>query len=393
MQSAVNKFEKIVYAWEDLSQYEGKFFCPHCKSELIYRNGNINCAHFAHKSLRNCPYSGHHESEEHIRMKKNLFNFLKKKYPNLKIELEKCLVPNRRADLVIYGESQTLVVEFQASSIDFDEIKERTKDYNKLGYPVLWIFHIGRFGYKYFPSEEKEKSMPYELIKMGEMDSLFAMDDKGFIRRCSLGKRKKNTKSVHKNKFFPVKMEFRFNKVFQKNNDESLFLCQLGGDSIYSEKNLYYGYWLLKGKTERKNIIFKLKNILPSNVFFKVENVKYHKSCIEFQLFMNSESSSIKTDGLLITKEKMTIESVLDRLKKPTKPKPPVIPLPVKDEAETVMKEVAVSSELVKSKSNIKIEPTISEEKRVIEIQQETESRKSNLLTDFIRRIKKILRF
>ncbi|MFS0890942.1 competence protein CoiA [Peribacillus frigoritolerans] len=388
LQRAINKFKEIVYAWEDVSDYKGNLFCPHCENEVTHRNGEKNRPHFSHKSLLDCPYSGYHESAEHIEMKLNLFNFLKEKYPTIKVELEKCLVSGRRADMVIQGKNQTLVVEFQASKISFEDIKERTKDYNKLGYPVLWIFHISRFGYKYFPSEEKYNTIPYELVKMHELDSIFVMNDKGFIKKCSLVSKKKNTKIVYKNKFLPVKMEFRFNKVVQMNNDEPLFLCQLGGNSIYSEKNLYYGYWLLKDNTLNKigvkTIIFKLKDILPSNVFFKIKNVKYHQTHIEFQLFMENKSSLIKTDGLLITKEKMLIESVLARLKKPARPKPS----PVKDESEVGMKEVAGASESTEIKSAVQMDLVRTEHKSVIQIQPETDSKENNLLKVLFKKIK-----
>ncbi|MEX3914384.1 competence protein CoiA [Bacillus paralicheniformis] len=305
---ALNEAGEVVYAWEELSK-GATYYCPHCNNKMKYRKGEINHPHFAHETLADCPFSGENESKEHFEMKKRFYDFLKKKYPNLKIELESCLVPNRRADMIIRGQSHTLVVEFQASKIEFQEVKERTQDYNKLGYPVLWIFHIQRFGYKQFHTEKKRKQIPYELVEMLRLDSLFVMDNRGFIQRCS-GKKSPKTKIVCEYSFFPVKMDFKFNNVIRRDNNESLFLCQLGKDSIYSKKNLYYGY----GYSSSKNLFSELKPILPST-FFKIEKVKRHNNFVAFHLFMDAEQNQIVDNRFLLSKKKMDPESILSHLK------------------------------------------------------------------------------
>lgn len=396
MQRALNKFKKSIYAWNNLSEYETKgATCPHCETAVRYRNGDTNKAHFAHESLNNCPYSGASESKEHIGMKRNLSNFLKKKYPDLNIELEKTLVPNRRADMVIHDEKQTFVVEFQASSIKVDEMVQRTKDYNNLGYPVLWIFHINMFSHNDFPNEDIRRVTPYAAIKMHELDSLFVMNNKGLIKKCSLSEHKDNTKKVYKRKFLHMKTEFKFNKVMQKKSNDSLFLCQIGKDSIYSENNLYYGYWLLKnGKTKFENIRSKVRDIIPSNVFFKIEKIKYYKTHIEFQIFMEYKNFSMKTGELLITKEEMPMESILDYLKELVKPKlepKPPKPKPVKDASETVMKEVAASSETLETNQHTETDTIEKEPKKGIEEKQETDIERRNPLKVFFNKIKKII--
>ncbi|WP_223251911.1 competence protein CoiA [Bacillus atrophaeus] len=306
----------MVYAWEELSKGD-TYYCPHCNSKMIYRKGEINHPHFAHKTLVDCPFSGENESKEHYEMKKRFYDFLKKKYPNLKVDLEKCLVPNRRADMVICGKSKTLVVEFQASKIEFQEVKERTQDYNKLGHPVLWIFHIQRFGYEQFHTEKRRKQIPYELVEMLRLDSLFVMDNKGFIQRCS-GKKTPKAKKVCEYGFFPVKMDFKFNRIIRRDNNESLFLCQLGKDSIYSEKNLYYGYG--NSKTKSKNLFSELKWIFPST-FFKIEKVERKNNYIAFLLFVDDERINIVRDEFLLSKKIMDLESILDHFKGSNQPK------------------------------------------------------------------------
>ncbi|MCY8807797.1 competence protein CoiA [Bacillus atrophaeus] len=350
---ALNEFKEIVYAWEELSKGD-TYYCPHCNSEMIYRKGEINHPHFAHKTLVDCPFSGENESKEHYQMKKQFFDFLRKKYPNLKIELENCLVPNRRADMVIYGRSQILVVEFQASKIEFKEVKERTQDYNKLGHPVLWIFHIQRFGYEHFHTEKKRKQIPYELVEMLRLDSLFVMDNKGFIQRCS-GKKTPKTKKVCEYSFFPVKMDFKFNSVMRSNNNESLFLCQLGKDSIYSKKNLCYGY----RKTGSENLFSELKEILPST-FFKVEKIKHHNNFVAFLLFMEDDRNQIVSNEFLLSKKKMDTESILDHFKRSnqsqiSKSLVQESQKKLKSDKKDVVKNVAINDQDMNSKEHIKI--------------------------------------
>ena len=88
---SLNDAGEVVYAWEELSK-GATYYCPYCNNEMKYRKGEINHPHFAHKTLADCPFSGENESKEHYEMKKRFYDFLKKKYPNLKIELETCLV-------------------------------------------------------------------------------------------------------------------------------------------------------------------------------------------------------------------------------------------------------------------------------------------------------------
>ncbi|KRT87094.1 MULTISPECIES: competence protein CoiA [Bacillus] len=344
----MNESKEIVYAWEELSRGD-LYYCPHCYSEMIYRKGEINRPHFAHKALVDCPFSGDNESKEHYDMKKIFFNFLKNKYPSLTIELEKCLIPNRRADMVIYGQSQTLVVEFQASKIEFKDVKERTQDYNKLGYPVLWIFHINRFGYEQFHNEKKRKQIPYELVEMLRLDSLFVMDSKGFIQKCS-GKKTPKTKKVCEYRFFPVKMDFKFNRVIRRDNNKSLFLCQLGKDSIYSKKNLYYGYGYLK--TGSKNLFSKLKELLPS-AFFKIEKLKRFNNYVAFLLFMEDERIQIKSAELFLSKKNVETESIIDHFKRSNQPQISKVSVqkPKMDQKSDKKEDVPRVSNIVQAKS------------------------------------------
>lgn len=321
LQRAITRDELSVYIWQDTSLYKGRLYCPHCKSKVTARKGKLKAHHFAHDSLKECPYSNK-ESAEHLGMKKNLFNSLTKRYSEVQIELEKSVVPNRIADMIIHGKKD-LIVEFQASPIKFSEIQSRTKDYNKGNYPVLWIFHVNRFsnakGTGVFPTEA---SVPYELLMMAKLESLFIMNNEGVIKRCAIGK--KRTKTRYFLKFFNVNIEaenvFKFNEVFQIKENDWLSLCQLSRDSIYSKKNLYYGYWLVESnninnesyKNKVNALYSRKKEALPSKVFAPIEKIKWCNTYVEFYLFVRREQGLKSTKDFIILKEGLSSKEVLE---------------------------------------------------------------------------------
>ncbi|WP_194758327.1 competence protein CoiA [Priestia megaterium] len=323
LQRAITRDDLSVYIWEDISSYKGRLYCPHCKSKVTARKGKLKAHHFAHDSLKECPYSNK-ESAEHLGMKKNLFNSLTERYPKIQIDLEKSVVPNRIADMIIHG-NKDLIVEFQASQIEFNEIQSRTKDYNKENYPVLWIFHVNRFnnakGTGAFP---REASVPYELLMMAKLESLFIMNNEGVIKRCTIDKKKTKTKTRYFLNFFNVNIGaenvFKFNEVFQSQSNIWMFLCQLGKHSIYSKKNLYYGYWLLengnitdKSSGDKRMALIKKKNeTLPPKTFSSVQRIKWHNTHAEFYLFVRTEQGLSSTKDFIIMKESLSSSEVLE---------------------------------------------------------------------------------
>ncbi|MBS4161457.1 hypothetical protein GWP49_30745 [Klebsiella pneumoniae] len=114
-----------------------------------------------------------------------------------------------------------------------------------------------------------------------------------------------------------MKMDFKFNRVIRRDNNKSLFLCQLGKDSIYSKKNLYYGYGYLK--TGSKNLFSKLKELLPS-AFFKIEKLKRFNNYVAFLLFMEDERIQIKSAELFLSKKNVETESIIDHFKRSNQP-------------------------------------------------------------------------
>lgn len=261
MQRAINQEDIDVFAWEAEKNDGNSYRCPHCKSDVGLRKGDKNIAHFSHRPLSKCPFNTEPESKEHVNMKRNFLNYLRKERPDLMVEVEKILISERKADMVIYENNQTFVIEFQASKIGRKELRERTTDYNKKGYPVLWIFHIQRLKLEDFTKNTRYQRVPDELEYLYDGDSLFVMNDNGYIQKCFLNK-KPRTKSIFKPSFFNTNREFKFNEVIMdRTGKESLYLCQMGKDSRKSKQFYYYGYLFDSNKyiaSNSKNIMRKV---------------------------------------------------------------------------------------------------------------------------------------
>lgn len=110
-------------------------YCPGCKEELIIKNGSIMMPHFAHKKNSLCLSFSENESEEHLKGKKIMADNCRK----YKIEYEvEAYLPelNQRPDLLI---NHRIAIEFQCSPLSIERFKERTLNYQSLGYQVIWI--------------------------------------------------------------------------------------------------------------------------------------------------------------------------------------------------------------------------------------------------------------
>ena len=99
--------------------------CPLCGSEVISKCGNIKVHHWAHVSGSDeCESGKESESKEH--------RVFKEQFPEWCREV---VHGSRRADVLV----GRFVVEYQKSNISFEDMLERTKDWNTLGYKVFWI--------------------------------------------------------------------------------------------------------------------------------------------------------------------------------------------------------------------------------------------------------------
>jgi competence protein CoiA len=133
---AINEKKERCFSLE-IEKKEGPFFCEECGEELILKKGSIKIHHFAHKKSTNCIY-GNGETEEHYKIKKEIFDYFSNQ-ENCKIcEIEKRL-NGSRPDVFLNIDNNDIAIEIQKSSIDINEIYRRTLNYSKLGIAVLWI--------------------------------------------------------------------------------------------------------------------------------------------------------------------------------------------------------------------------------------------------------------
>lgn len=110
---------------------EEKYYCPICNKEMMLKKGDINIAHFAHKS-NECNDKWHYDmSEWHI----NKQSYFDEIYQEVVVEKNGV---KHRADILKDG----IVIEFQHSSISAEEFNDRNKFYISAGYKVVWVFDL-----------------------------------------------------------------------------------------------------------------------------------------------------------------------------------------------------------------------------------------------------------
>lgn len=138
----------IEYSDEQIRKWSNKGIlkCPVCDSKMIYRNGEIKIAHFAHEKDSDCEdiYS-EPESEEHLNGKKILYEWLKQQegVENLKLE---AWIPEtkQRPDLYFEINKKRYVIEFQCTPIATEYI-QRHRLYELAGITDIWVLGINKY--------------------------------------------------------------------------------------------------------------------------------------------------------------------------------------------------------------------------------------------------------
>ncbi|HHU19322.1 MAG TPA: hypothetical protein GXZ58_03625 [Bacilli bacterium] len=121
-----------------LKQAKTPFYCPVCKTKLIMKAGTQMIAHFAHKSLQNCPNRASGEGVYHERGKLDLFTWLTNQ--GFSVQLEHYIPEiKQRADLIVQFAQKRLAIEYQCATIPLKEILARTRGYQSIGITPLWI--------------------------------------------------------------------------------------------------------------------------------------------------------------------------------------------------------------------------------------------------------------
>lgn len=114
------------------------YSCPGCKKRVILKKGQVKIPHFAHLKKEECTSFSEGETEEHIKGKMDLYNWLEKL--EMQVQLEPYLNElQQRPDILVHSNGEKIVIEFQCSPISIDTIQRRTEGYLSRGYKVIWI--------------------------------------------------------------------------------------------------------------------------------------------------------------------------------------------------------------------------------------------------------------
>lgn len=113
-------------------------YCPGCGEKVVFKQGMINQAHFAHKNQSLCQTFSEGETDAHIEGKLLIYEWLKKE--SIQVELEAYLPElNQRPDLLIQYKGKPIAIEYQCSPISKEKIRSRTEGYVHNRMKVIWI--------------------------------------------------------------------------------------------------------------------------------------------------------------------------------------------------------------------------------------------------------------
>lgn len=164
--------------------------CPVCREELTFKAGAIVVPHFAHRPETGCGY-GIGESLRHHEMKLQVARLFSGGEVRYEVPLGE-----RRADLLLRCGRLSCIVECQESPLSLAEWQYRTEDYNRMGYPILWVWDLPRVlgsqwrNKAFDPHLERfEVRVPAEIRHCHKQSygRVYVLDKAGEIRACNLG--------------------------------------------------------------------------------------------------------------------------------------------------------------------------------------------------------------
>jgi len=141
-------------------------FCPECSNVLRFAAGEKVTAHFKHVNSPDCTYDSEPETEEHLRGKVLIRNWILQQYPNVQVEFEyKIRETNQRADVMaIFPTGEKIAFEMQCSKIQGSVWRDRHYLYKKAGIKDYWI--LGKSVHKYGKTEGTEDTLKHQLVSL-----------------------------------------------------------------------------------------------------------------------------------------------------------------------------------------------------------------------------------
>ncbi|GEM_PF-2144326 len=152
MLSAMNEDGEVVAT--EITRYDGPFYCPVCREQVMLKQGLKVVAHFAHYSDSTCTYAGERESVQHQQAKLDIYQALLQASGVSEVRLERPL-QDARPDVSFALEKQLVAIEVQVSQLSRDDIARRTIAYARQDIAVLWtpLFSGDFFSRRYAPKD------------------------------------------------------------------------------------------------------------------------------------------------------------------------------------------------------------------------------------------------
>lgn len=108
-----------------------EYMCPVCRGKVLFRNGGVNSAHFAHENDA-CEDDWHYDMSE---WHKTMQEYFPEENRECVISMgDKC----HRADVLV----EKTVIEMQHSPISAEEFSDRNQFFRQAGYRVVWVFDV-----------------------------------------------------------------------------------------------------------------------------------------------------------------------------------------------------------------------------------------------------------
>ena len=116
------------------------YLCCECEEILRVKSGKLRHPHFYHLNLTgSCRQSG--KSAVHLAVQK----FIARHLLEDEVQLERRFPEIQRIADVVW-ETKKIIFEVQCSQISEEEVLTRSQDFRSLGYQVVWILHVKRYG-------------------------------------------------------------------------------------------------------------------------------------------------------------------------------------------------------------------------------------------------------
>lgn len=159
---ALNQQGQITSALNAKKQVD--YYCLECQQKIRLRGGSERQLHFYH--LDPTPFCRQHQKGRiHIQLQSYFFQQLPT--GDCQIELSFPLI-RRIADVAWFSEK--IVFEIQYSPISPQEVIERTRDYQSVGWEVIWILHDHRYNqYRLSAAEIALRTTPHFFTNFNEV--------------------------------------------------------------------------------------------------------------------------------------------------------------------------------------------------------------------------------